>query len=69
MAAIASSTTTGPGVSADTIATAERQIKPLLERAGHTPRPTAIRRTNLAELTAYAASHGITLTPKIKPAR
>ncbi len=27
------------GVSANTIATAERQIKPLLERAGHTPTP------------------------------
>jgi transposase len=57
------------GVSANTIATAERQIKPLLERAGHTPRPATARCTTLAELTAYAASHGITLTPKTKPAR
>jgi hypothetical protein len=57
------------GVSANTIATAERQIKPLLERAGHTAEPAAARCATLAELTAYAASHGITLTPKIKPAR
>jgi hypothetical protein len=57
------------GVSANTIATAERQIKPLPERAGHTPRSSATRCITLAELTAYAASHGITLTPKIKPAR
>jgi Rhodopirellula transposase DDE domain len=57
------------GVSANTIATAERQIKPLLQRAGHPPGPAAIRCTTLAELTTYAASHGITLTPKIKPAR
>jgi hypothetical protein len=57
------------GVSANTIATAERQIKPLLQRAGHTPEPAAISCTTLAELTRYAASHGITLTPKIKPAR
>src|SRR6266516_462180 len=57
------------GVSANTIATAERHIKPLLERAGHTPTPAATQCTTLAELTAYAASHGITLTPKTKPAR
>jgi transposase len=57
------------GVSANTIATAERQIKPLLERAGHAPAPAATRCSTLAELTAYAASHGITLTPKTKPAR
>jgi hypothetical protein len=57
------------GVSPNTIATAERQIKPLLERAGHTPAPAAARCTTLAELTAYAASHGMTLTPKTKPAR
>jgi Rhodopirellula transposase DDE domain len=55
------------GVSAGTIATAERQIKPLLEQAGHAPAPA--RCTTLTELTAYAESHGITLTPKTKPAR
>jgi hypothetical protein len=57
------------GVSANTIATAERQIKPLLERAGHNPRPATTRCTTLAELTAYTTSQGITLTPKTKPAR
>jgi hypothetical protein len=57
------------GVSVNTIATAELQIKPLLERAGHVPEPAAARYATLAELTAYAAAHGITLTPKIKPAR
>lgn len=43
------------GVSASTIAIAERQIKPLLERAGHNPLPAATRCTTLAELTAYTA--------------
>jgi transposase len=57
------------GVSANTLATAERQIKPLLQRAGHTSEAAATQCTTLAELTAYAASHGITLTPKTKPAR
>jgi hypothetical protein len=57
------------GVSANTIATAERQIKPLLERAGHTIEPAMAHLTTLAELTAYATSQGITLTPKTKPAR
>jgi transposase len=57
------------GVSANTIATAEQQIKPLLERASHVPVPAATRCTTLAELTAYAISQGITLTPKTKPAR
>src|SRR6266851_5548106 len=57
------------GVSANTIGTAERQIKPLLARAGHTIEPAATRLTTLASLTAYASSHGITLTPKTKPAR
>jgi Rhodopirellula transposase DDE domain len=57
------------GVSANTIGTAERQIKPLLERAGHIIEPATIRLTTLADLTAYATAHGITLTPKTKPAR
>jgi hypothetical protein len=56
------------GVSAGTIATAERQIKPLLQRAGHRFEPTTPL-TTLAELTAYGSAHGITLTPKTKPAR
>jgi hypothetical protein len=57
------------GVSTGTIATAERQIKPLLERAGHITGPAVARLTTMGDLTAYASSHGITLTPKIKPAR
>jgi hypothetical protein len=57
------------GVSTGTIATAERQIRPLLEGAGHTAGPAAARLTTMNDLTAYAASQGITLTPKIKPAR
>jgi Rhodopirellula transposase DDE domain len=57
------------GVSTGTIITAERQIRPLLEAAGHTPGPPAARLTTTDEVTAYAASHGLTLTPKIKPAR
>ncbi len=57
------------GVSTGTIATAEQQIRPLLERAGHATGPAAARLTTMDDLTAYAASHGITLTPKIKPAR
>jgi len=57
------------GVSAGTIATAERQLKPLLKRAGHSIEPAAAPLTTLADLTAYASAHGITLTPKTKPAR
>ena len=57
------------GVSTGTIATAERQIKPLPKRAGHNIKPAATRLTTLADLTAYGSAHGITLTPKTKPAR
>jgi len=57
------------GVSAGTIATAERQIKPLLKRAGHRIEPAGTPLTTLADLTAYASAHGITVTPKTKPAR
>ncbi len=57
------------GVSAGTIATAERQLKPLLKRAGHSIEPAATPLTTLADLTAYASAHDITLTPKTKPAR
>ena len=57
------------GVSANTIGTAERQIKPLLKRAGHNIEPAATRLTTLADLTAYGSAHGIALTPKTKPAR
>ena len=57
------------GVSAGTIATAERQITPLLERAGHKIKPATARLTTMADLTAYASGQGIMLTPKTKPAR
>jgi hypothetical protein len=57
------------GVSPNTIGAAERQIKPLLQRAGHTTEPAPAPLTTLADLTAYASAHGITLTPKTKPAR
>jgi hypothetical protein len=57
------------GVSTGTIATAERQIKPLLKRAGHSIEPATTPLTTLADLTAYGSAHGITLTPKTKPAR
>ncbi len=57
------------GVAPKTIATAERQIKPLLERAGHTIKPATTRLTTLTGLTAYASAQGIALTPKTKPAR
>jgi hypothetical protein len=57
------------GVATGTIAPAEQQIKPLLKRAGHTIGPATTQLTTLADLTSYATSQGITLTPKTKPAR
>ena len=57
------------GVAPNTIATAERQVRPLLARAGHTTEPATTPLTTMADLTAYASAHGITLTPKAKPAR
>jgi hypothetical protein len=43
------------GVSTGTIATAERQIKPLLKRAGHRIEPAATPLTTLADITAYGS--------------
>jgi len=57
------------GVVTGTIAKAERQIRPLLIQAGYVIEPAGTRLGTLAELTAYASSHGIGLTPKTKPAR
>jgi len=57
------------GVATGTIAKAERQIRPLLIQAGYAIEPTGTRLGTLAELTAYASSHGLELTPKTKPAR
>ena len=57
------------GVVTGTIAKAERQIRPLLAQAGYVIEPAGTRLGTLAELTAYASSHGLELTPKTKPAR
>ena len=57
------------GVVTGTIAKAERQIRPLLIQAGYAIEPAGTRLGTLAELTAYASSHGLELTPKTKPAR
>lgn len=57
------------GVTHPTIATAERQLKPLLERHCRTIAPTGTRLRTLADLTAFAAHVGVPLTPKTKPAR
>ena len=57
------------GVSPTTISAAEHQITPLLRRFGHTTHAAPAPLTTLADLTAYAAAHDITLTPKTKPAR
>jgi len=57
------------GVVTGTIAKAERQIRPLLIQAGYVIEPAGTRLGTLAELTAYASSHGLELTPKTKPAR
>jgi transposase len=54
------------GVVITTIASAGHQIRPLLDKHPHLTQPAATHFTTLAELTAYAASHGVTLTPAIK---
>ena len=56
------------GVVKATISKAQQQITPLLEQSKHTITPAHDRLTTLADLTAYAAAHGITLTPGTKPA-
>ena len=56
------------GVVKATISKAQQQITPLLEQRKHTIAPAHDRLTTLADLTAYAAAHGITLTPGTKPA-
>jgi hypothetical protein len=57
------------GVVTATISKAERQIRPLLAEYHVTTEPAAATFSTLAQLTAYAAAHGITLTPGTKPAR
>ena len=57
------------GVVIATISKAERQIRPLLEQYYPAIEPTGTSFSTLAELTAHAAAHGITLIPGTKPAR
>jgi Rhodopirellula transposase DDE domain len=57
------------GVVIATISRAEHQIRPLLDQRRHITEPTGTRFTTLTELTAFAASHGVTLTPGTKAAR
>jgi hypothetical protein len=57
------------GTSTGPITKAEQQIQPLLQQRKHTIKPTETTLTTLAELTTFAATHGITLIPGIKPAR
>jgi hypothetical protein len=57
------------GTTDNTIAKAERQTHPLLDQHRHTIEPAETTFRTLAELTAYAAAHGVTLTPGTKPAR
>ena len=52
-----------------TIIKAEQQIKPLLHQCGYTIGPYGTRLKTLADLTAYAQAHGLTLTPKATAAR
>src|SRR5215467_14290031 len=56
------------GVVTGTIATAERQARPLLEQYGLQIKPARKPIKTLAELTAYASTHGVDLAPKAKPA-
>jgi len=55
------------GVVIATISKAEHQIRPLLDQYHATVEPTGTSFSTLAELTAYAAAHGITLIPGTKP--
>jgi transposase len=57
------------GVVNGTIAKAERQIRPLLDQRRHVIQPAGMQVTTLAELTAFAARHDVTLIPGTKAAR
>jgi hypothetical protein len=57
------------GVVIATISKAEHQIRPLLDQYHATVEPTGTSFGTLAELTVYAAAHGITLIPGTKPVR
>jgi hypothetical protein len=56
------------GVVTATIAKAERQIRPLLEQQGRQFQPAATSIRTLQDLITYGSAHGISLTPKAKPA-
>jgi hypothetical protein len=56
------------GVVTGTIAKAEHQARPLLAQCGYTIEPAGTRLKTLADLTAHAREHGLTLTPKAKAA-
>jgi len=56
------------GVVTGTIANAEAQIRPLLNQARHTIEPAETTFKTLAELTAFAATHQVTLIPGAKAA-
>ena len=57
------------GVVIGTIAKAERQIRPLLDQRRHVIQPAGTQIKTLAELTDFAAAHGVTLIPGTKAAR
>ena len=57
------------GVVNDTIAKAERQIRPLLDQRRHVIQPAGIQVKTIAQLSAFAAAHGVTLIPGTKAAR
>ncbi len=57
------------GVVIGTIAKAERQIRPLLDQRRHVIQPARTHVKTLAELTDFAAAHGVTLIPGTKAAR
>lgn len=56
------------GVSLGPISQGQQHIQPLLQQHQHHITPTGTRLATLADLTAYAAAGGLTLTPKTKPA-
>jgi hypothetical protein len=56
------------GVVTGTIANADRMIRPLLDQRRHVIEPAGHTFKTLAELSAYATAHGITLSPGTKAA-
>jgi hypothetical protein len=56
------------GVVIGTIANADRMIRPLLGQRRHVIEPAGPTFKTLAELSAYATAHGVTLTPGTKAA-